>query len=216
MSRIDFVLAACALVMLGAAGFLGFAAYRARATEPTASARQTAQESSDPLSNGPSPVVLGQRAAQQKTGADGAAPKPAGTGSPQTKIRLKKTAKADPAFLAELQKKPGAKRFSLTDVIGSNTAAEAVVLRENGRLHVAVKAFVPVPSEDSFYQAWLMKEQPRKQYVPLGVLEVQKDFTFLVTKTITPSYKDFESILITLEQSDDRYPERAVLQGKAP
>lgn len=109
---------------------------------------------------------------------------------------------------------PKSTKFGLSDVIGSNTSGEGFYLRGGGKLYIGMKLNMPAPGEGQAVQAWLMKELPRKQYVPLGRPQIIGDGQYLVAKTITPSYPEFDTIVITLETEEDMTPERVIMQGK--
>ncbi len=120
----------------------------------------------------------------------------------------------DKQLYEQLAQDSKAKKFGLTDVIGSNTYGEGFYFRGGGKLYVGAKLHMPEAPEGTVHQAWLMKELPRKQYVPLGRPQIIGSGQFLVAKTITPSYPEFDTIVITLEAQEDMTPERVVMQGK--
>lgn len=107
-----------------------------------------------------------------------------------------------------------AQKVLLIDVIGSNTSGIAYVLRENGKMFVSILANMPNAPDNGFYQAWLMKETPRRFYVPLGKLTTYDPGQFVTNTSLDVDYPDFKTVIITLEQHDDRQPERPVMRGK--
>jgi hypothetical protein len=103
----------------------------------------------------------------------------------------------------------------MKDVIGSNTSGTAYLLRENGKLFVTAIANMPDAPEGEYFQAWLMKENPRRYYVPLGKLSHFGIGKFITNTALDSDYADFNAVIITLEKNDDKLPERFVMQGTA-
>ncbi len=120
----------------------------------------------------------------------------------------------DKKLYEQLAQDPKAQKFGLADVIGSNTYGEGFYFRGGGKLYIGASLNMPEAPSGTVHQAWLMKELPRKQFVPLGRPQILGKGQFLVAKTITPSYPEFDTIVITLETVEDKTPERVVMQGK--
>ncbi|MCX7996937.1 MAG: anti-sigma factor [Patescibacteria group bacterium] len=205
VSALDLALAVCILAVVTGAGYVAYRVFESK--------NGSLAVNIPPISSGLFPVdgpaILGESDSSDTPNASPTIARP-------RKASPVKPGKADPKFMEKLKSRPGTVSVTMTDVIGSNTRAYALVSRHDGQLYAGVRAFVPLPPEGSFYQGWIMKKYPRKMYVPLGVFELQKDGTFLLTKTITPTYPDFKHLVITIESTGDRLPERHVLEGPIP
>lgn len=119
----------------------------------------------------------------------------------------------DDTLFTRLAADPNAKKIEMKDVIGSNTSGTAYLLRENGKLFVTAKANMPDAPAGNYFQAWLMKENPRRYYVPLGKLSHFGVGKFISNTALDSDYQEFNTLIITLEKSDDKLPERFVMQG---
>jgi hypothetical protein len=121
----------------------------------------------------------------------------------------------DDTLFNRLANDPKSKKVEMKDVIGSNTSGTAYLLRENGKLFVTAIANMPDAPEGEYFQAWLMKENPRRYYVPLGKLSHFGIGKFITNTALDSDYADFNAVIITLEKNDDKLPERFVMQGTA-
>lgn len=183
MNKVDLVLIVCCIFVLGVAGYLGY--YKMFIAEPADSKGIVAK---------PSPRVAGVANKIQPTVA-------------------KHILDKDIALFAQLETDSKATGFGLYDIIGSNTYGNGHFYRGGGKLYLGIKLFMPDPPEDHIHQVWLMKEYPRKQYVPLGRPQILGTGEFLVAKTITPDYEGFNKVIVTLEKTEDMNPERVVMEG---
>lgn len=129
------------------------------------------------------------------------------------KENVKQVMDAGKNLYNRLAAEPQAKQVTLIDVIGSNTSASGYYLRTAGKLYVALKVNVPTAEKGTGYEGWLIQEYPRRKFVSLGQLEEDGPGAYLLATTISPTYPDFPTIVITLEEKMDRTPERYVLQG---
>jgi hypothetical protein len=188
MTLVDKLLAGCCIFVLGVAGFIGYHAVFV---------------SSDGQTKGvtikPTPrIVYGQKSE--------------GTSGGTSKVILDK----DKKLYDQLENDPKATKFQLTDVIGSNTYGKGAYYRGGGKLYIGMELNMPSPPEGHVHQVWLMKELPRKQFVPMGRPQILGEGKYLSAKTITPDYPEFTKIIVTLEATEDMTPERVVMQGDIP
>jgi len=185
MSVIDKLITACAFFVVGVVAFIGYHHFVTPDSGDSLGAKAR-----------PTPRIVRPLGGAAKSG--------------DPKAILDK----DKQLYEQLSQDLKAKQFVLTDVIGSNTSGNGFYFRGGGKLYVGAEVNMPEAPEGTIHQAWLMKELPRKQYVPLGRPQILGTGKFLVAKTITPSYPEFDMIVITLEATEDMTPERVVMQGK--
>lgn len=122
----------------------------------------------------------------------------------------------DKKLYDQLVNDPKSIKFQLNDIIGSNTYGKGAYYRGGGKLYLGMELNMPNPPEGYVHQVWLLKELPRKQYVPMGRPQILGEGKFLSAKTITPDYPEFTKIVVTLESTEDMTPERVVMQGDIP
>lgn len=191
MNKQDYAIIACLIFIIGSVGFLFFKLH--------------------PVSVG---QILSWSPAQGET--EGVMVKVKQQKRPTTVLVTSApaaNAENDDTLFNRLAADPKSQKITMIDVIGSNTSGIAYFLRENGKLFVTAQANMPDAPEGEYFQAWLMKETPRRYYVPLGKLKHNGIGKFISNTALDSDYADFNTMIITLEKNDDKLPERFVMQG---
>ncbi len=100
-------------------------------------------------------------------------------------------------------------KANLSDVTGGSSRGVATKIMEEGRFKHTVLADLPEPTEGKFYEGWLVKDE---DVIPTGKLAVKKGGWYLEFSSAT-NYMDYDQVVVTEEEKDDRKPERHVLEG---
>ncbi|NTV31352.1 hypothetical protein HGA91_05255 [candidate division WWE3 bacterium] len=70
-----------------------------------------------------------------------------------------------------------------------------------------------VPSDDSYYEGWLVSNTTPATYISLGRLEQKATGIYSVFYSHNDEYKDFSSIMVSQEKNPDNSPETPIAFG---
>jgi len=106
----------------------------------------------------------------------------------------------------------------LADVSGGTGKGSSFRAFDKGLFVNTVSATLPKPAGNSFYEAWLIKEQGsygHPEVISAGklTLEVPEDQYWVSMFSSQTNYRDYASILVTLQSSDDAVPQAPILKG---
>lgn len=105
------------------------------------------------------------------------------------------------------------KRGVLNDVTGGTSGGVGYVLRSDDMLSHAVTADLPELEGDTFYEGWLVQQEPQLAFISTGEMEQQEDGTFSLTYTDENLYEGYNVVVITLETVRDETPEEHIIEG---
>ncbi|MGD8744127.1 MAG: hypothetical protein PVJ52_00845 [Candidatus Woesebacteria bacterium] len=99
-------------------------------------------------------------------------------------------------------------KIELTDTAGMDASAIATRDVEEG-YSLTILADLPDVQEGEFYQAWIENEE---KTIPVGRLTVAKGGYILEFES-SIDYSEYDSVMVTLEETPDQTPEETILQG---
>ncbi len=103
-------------------------------------------------------------------------------------------------------------KIELKDVRGGTGTGIATRSFVEGRFEHTVLAALPDPASGSWYETWLVRDDP-SDLIYVGRLRIAKG-GFLVDFTSNVDLRDHTKVVVTLERVDDRQPEVHVLEGE--
>lgn len=106
-------------------------------------------------------------------------------------------------------------KAELKDVTGGTSVGFATRKFEQGRFTHSVLADLPDPEGDLFYEAWLVRGSPGDPNFAListGKMRLAKG-GYVLDFESTTDYRDYQNVVITLEEVFDNNPEEHILEG---
>lgn len=104
-------------------------------------------------------------------------------------------------------------KVELKDISGGDSSGIATRKFESGKFSLTVLADLADPEGSSFYQGWLEKgEGENYSLFSLGKMSLAKGGYILNFESGT-NYSDYQKVLVTLEKSLDKNPEKKILEG---
>ena len=100
-------------------------------------------------------------------------------------------------------------KVELSDVSGGNSSGIATRKNESGVYTHTVLADLPDPEVGKFYEGWLVMAD---KVVSTGKFMIAKGGYLLEYESST-DYTDYNMVVVTLEQKDDKTPEVHILEG---
>lgn len=104
---------------------------------------------------------------------------------------------------------------NLVDVTNGNATGTGYILRKDGGLKHTVVANLPDPTEDDFYEGWLVQQEPTLKFFSTGIMEKDSDGKYSLSYQSHLVYEGFNFVVITLESIMDTTPEAHILEGTA-
>ena len=106
-------------------------------------------------------------------------------------------------------------KATLKDVSGGDASGIATRKFENGRFSHTVLADLPDPESGLFYEGWLVRGREGDAdfaVLSTGKLKVAKG-GWIVEFQSTTDYSLYNSVVVTLEKTFDKTPEKHILEG---
>jgi len=103
----------------------------------------------------------------------------------------------------------GVEKTSLEDVTGGAGKGMATRKFEENLFEHTVMASLPEPQTGKFYEGWLVREG---DFFSTGKMEEMKGGWYLFFSA-DKDYSDYNRVVVTLEEKDDRQPEKHILEG---
>ncbi|MEK7203646.1 MAG: anti-sigma factor [Patescibacteria group bacterium] len=106
------------------------------------------------------------------------------------------------------------KQGELKDVSGGQGSGMAQTLFENGKFTHSVITLIPDPPSGKFYEGWLVKKEGGKVVNFFSTGKMTKEGGAYILKfEDTKDYPEHNFVVITLEEVDDKKPEKHILDG---
>ncbi len=106
------------------------------------------------------------------------------------------------------------KQGELKDVSGGQGSGMAQILYENGKFTHAVIALMPDPPAGKFYEGWLVQREGGKVINFFSTGKMTKEGgAYILNFKDTKDYPQHNTVIITLEEVDDKKPEKHILDG---
>jgi hypothetical protein len=103
----------------------------------------------------------------------------------------------------------GVEKAALKDVTGGAGTGLATRKFEEGVFEHTLMASLPTPQAGQFYEGWLVSDD---DFILTGKLKEMKGGWYLEFEA-DQDYSDYNRVVVTLEEKDDRQPEKHVLEG---
>lgn len=106
------------------------------------------------------------------------------------------------------------KQGELKDVSGGSSSGLAQTLFENGKFTHSVVALMPDSPADKFYEGWLVNRESGQviDFFSTGHL-IKEGGSYILQFEDDKDYPEHDSVIITLEEMDDKKPEKHILDG---
>ncbi len=104
----------------------------------------------------------------------------------------------------------GVEKATLTDVTGGAGTGMATRKFEAGAFEHTAMASLPEPGAGQYYEGWLVRDS---DFISTGKMREMKGGWYLEFSS-EKDYSDYNQVVITLEEKDDRLPEKHVLEGR--
>lgn len=119
------------------------------------------------------------------------------------------TSTAVPEAMEKVQK-----QGELSDVSGGQGSGMAQTLHENGKFIHSVIALIPDPPAGKFYEGWLVKKEGSQVINFFSTGRMTKEGgSYILQFEDDKDYPEHNSVIITLEEVDDKKPEKHILDG---
>lgn len=106
------------------------------------------------------------------------------------------------------------KQSELKDVSGGSGSGMAQTLYENGKFIHSAIALIPNPAPGKFYEGWLVKKEGGQVVNFFSTGKMTKEGgAYILNFEDTKDYPEHNSVVITLEEIDDKKPEKHILDG---
>ena len=130
---------------------------------------------------------------------------------PQEQLELQTTPSVEEQLEESfnLQLPDDVEKLDLSDVSGGNSSGIATRKNESGVYTHTVLADLPDPQAGKFYEGWLVMGE---KVVSTGKFMIAKGGYLLEYESST-DYSDYNMVVVTLEQKDDKTPEVHILEG---
>ncbi len=130
---------------------------------------------------------------------------------PQEQLELQTTPSVEEQLEESfnLQLPDDVEKLDLSDVSGGNSSGIATRKNESGVYTHTVLADLPDPQAGKFYEGWLVMGE---KVVSTGKFMIAKGGYLLEYESST-DYTDYNMVVVTLEQKDDKTPEVHILEG---
>jgi hypothetical protein len=104
----------------------------------------------------------------------------------------------------------GVEKTTLTDVTGGAGRGMATRKFEKGVFEHTVMASLPEPGAGKYYEGWLVRNG---EILSTGKMKEMKGGWYLEFSA-DRDYSDYNQVVVTLEEKDDRQPEKHILEGR--
>lgn len=106
------------------------------------------------------------------------------------------------------------KQGELKDVSGGQSSGMAQTLFENGKFTHSVIALMPDPAAGKFYEGWLVKKENGQVVNFFSTGKMTKEGgAYILNFEDAKDYPEHNDVVITLEEVDDKQPEKHILEG---